>query len=60
MEFKNKYIYTQQMFREFVKYCKYRYLHSGIIFLTIMTVFYLYDWHDYTSCFDKFSLYFRE
>ena len=39
MEFKNKYIYTQQMFREFVKYCKYRYLHSGIIFLTIMTVF---------------------
>lgn len=39
MEFKNKYIYTQQMFREFVKYCKYRYLHSGIVFLTIMTVF---------------------
>ena len=39
MEFKNKYIYTQQMFREFVKYCKYRYLHGGIVFLTIMTVF---------------------
>ena len=39
MEFTNKYTYTQQMFREFVKYCKYRYLHSGIIFLTIMTVF---------------------
>ena len=31
MEFKNKYIYTQQMFREFVKYCKYRYLHGGIV-----------------------------
>lgn len=39
MEFTNKYTYTQQMFREFVKYCKYRYLHSGIIFLTIMTAF---------------------
>ncbi len=42
MEFKNKYIYTQQMFREFVKYYKYRYLHGGIIFLIGMTVFCLF------------------
>lgn len=42
MEFKNKYIYTQQMFREFVKYYKYRYLHTGIIFLIVSTVFCLF------------------
>ena len=42
MEFKNRYIYTQQMFREFVKYYKYRYLHAGIIFLIGSTVFCLF------------------
>ncbi|MDU1910473.1 YcxB family protein [Fusobacterium sp.] len=42
MEFKNKYIYTQQMFREFIKYYKYRYLHIGIIFLIISTIFCLF------------------
>ncbi|MEQ3308526.1 YcxB family protein [Fusobacterium varium] len=42
MEFKNRYIYTQQMFKEFVKYYKYRYLHAGIIFLIGSTVFCLF------------------
>ncbi|HBJ78020.1 MAG: YcxB family protein [Fusobacterium varium] len=42
MEFKNRYIYTQQMFREFVKYYKYRYLHAGVIFLIGSTVFCLF------------------